>query len=91
MLLQSSLSPLSSNHSPLTTNMTLLPALPQAWQDGEVSGLCARGGYTVDMVWQAGKVSSARITSKTGGKLIISLNGKTKTIYFKPGQTKTLK
>ena len=49
----------------------LLPALPDAWQDGEVKGLCARGGFVVDMSWQQGKLRKAVIKSKLGGTLRI--------------------
>ena len=35
----------------------LLPVLPPAWPEGEVSGLRARGGSTVSIRWQKGRVT----------------------------------
>ena len=47
----------------------LLPALPDAWKNGEVKGLQARGAFTVDMKWQEGTLLEAVINSKIGGVL----------------------
>lgn len=45
----------------------LLPALPKAWKDGKMTGLVARGAYSVDLLWANGKLSTSRIVAgKTG-------------------------
>lgn len=49
----------------------LLPALPDEWRSGKVTGLKARGGFTVDMEWKGGELLAARIKSGLGGKLRI--------------------
>jgi alpha-L-fucosidase 2 len=54
----------------------LLPALPEAWKNGSVKGLCARGGYVIDMTWKDGQVTELQIYGKHSGKVTVRYNGK---------------
>ncbi|AEI50597.1 glycoside hydrolase family 95 protein [Runella slithyformis] len=50
-----------------TGEISLLPALPDAWPKGSVRGLKARGNFDVDIRWEAGKLTQASIVSPLGG------------------------
>jgi len=47
--------------------LSLLPALPRAWPDGQVRGLRARGGFEIAMTWNAGRLTAAAVHSNRGG------------------------
>lgn len=50
----------------------LLPALPcSRWEKGSVKGLVARGAFEVDMDWDGGELTTAKVTSRIGGNLRI--------------------
>jgi len=68
----------------------LLPALPKAWPEGKVTGLCARGGFTVDIEWKDGKVVSANLHNLQGNPCSVKINGTTKTIPAAKGETTKL-
>ena len=57
--------------------VTLLPALPpdKDWQTGSFSGLCARGGVSVDCEWRDGKVVSFALHGKAGETRKVRVNG----------------
>jgi alpha-L-fucosidase 2 len=65
----------------------LLPALPSAWTTGSVKGLRARGGYTVSIAWQGGKLASAEITAARDGLLRIGCTTADELKLFAPDGT----
>ena len=64
----------------------LLPALPDAWSQGHVSGLRARGGFIVSINWNDGKITSAEIKSTIGGKLVVRTEDGEQEFETKPGE-----
>jgi alpha-L-fucosidase 2 len=70
--------------------INLLPALPSAWKDGTVRGLCARGGFEVDIAWKVGVLDSATIHSTLGGPCRVRYNGKEVVLQTRKGQNITL-
>jgi alpha-L-fucosidase 2 len=55
----------------------LLPALPDAWKNGSVKGLCARGGFEVNIIWENGRLVSAVVQSNAGEPCEVAYRGRT--------------
>ena len=71
-------------------DIVLLPALPKAWPAGRVSGLCARGGFEVDIAWQDGKLVEAAIHSRLGSPCKVRYGGKTADLKIPAGGAGTI-
>lgn len=74
-----------------TGQIELLPALPSAWPDGAVTGLRARGGYEVSLVWSQGKLTTATIRNISAtAPVTVHYGNQTKTITLAPGELQKL-
>ena len=71
--------------------ISLLPALPESWSDGHVSGLRARGGIEIAFGWRAGEVEDLVIESKNGIQLILRYNNSTDEINLSAGEKRSIK
>ena len=68
----------------------LLPALPDAWGDGHVSGLRARGNFEISESWQSGALTEVTITSNSGSTCNVTYGDKSVSFPTVAGQTYTL-
>jgi alpha-L-fucosidase 2 len=63
----------------------LLPALPSAFADGEVKGICARGGFELNISWKQGRLQQTELRSKAGKTAVLRYGGKQIKIETRPG------
>ena len=70
-----------------TGDIELLPALPAAWATGSVSGLRARGGFTVDLKWDKQKLKAVKITSRTKRRIKLIYNETSKEVSLDANQS----
>ncbi|MEI8195155.1 MAG: glycoside hydrolase family 95-like protein, partial [Phycisphaerae bacterium] len=70
-----------------TGEIELLPALTSAWPNGSVRGLLARGGFTVDLQWQSGRLVNVTLYSRPaeGGPCTLRYGKFTRTLDTAPG------
>jgi alpha-L-fucosidase 2 len=66
--------------------LNLLAALPKAWPAGKVTGLRARGGFTVDIAWNDGQLTEARIASTIAGPVTVRSGGRSAEFKTTAGQ-----
>jgi len=65
----------------------ILPALPKAWANGNVTGLRARGGFEVDITWRDGQLVNTTIHSLNGNPIRLRYGNTAKVVNSKKGQT----
>ncbi|MGN7988780.1 glycoside hydrolase family 95 protein [Pedobacter sp. 22226] len=65
----------------------VLPALPDAWKNGSVSGLVSRGGFSFDITWKEGKITKLTVHSALGGNCRLRLPN---TLRYVKGATPAL-
>jgi alpha-L-fucosidase 2 len=68
-----------------TGEVHLLPALPQAWKDGSVKGLMARGGIEVAMKWRGGHLELAELHTRRAGVYKVRYGEKVVDVAAAPG------
>ena len=73
-----------------TGSIDLLPALPKEWPSGMVKGLRARGGFTMDIQWENGKLISATIYSSAGNDCHLQYGGIIRDIKLQSGKSITV-
>lgn len=68
----------------------LLPALPNAWKEGFITGLCAKGNFEVSIFWKDNQLNKAIITSHTGIPCVVRYGDKTLTFPTEKGKKYTI-
>jgi alpha-L-fucosidase 2 len=62
------------------SSIDILPALPDAYPTGSIYGVCARGGFELDLAWENMKLTNITVSSKAG--MLCKLKYQNKSIEF---------
>ena len=65
----------------------LLPALPDAWKEGSINGICAKGNFEVSIAWENNQLKEATVTSKAGTPCTIKYGDQTLSFKTQKGQS----
>lgn len=63
----------------------VLPALPAAWPTGQVRGLRARGGHTVDITWRDGRPETVVLHAAVAGSVRLAYGNRQRTVRVRAG------
>lgn len=66
--------------------LDLLPALPSTWDTGSLTGIRARGGFTVNIEWETGRLKEAEIVADKSSLCKIRYNGSVKEVFIEKGK-----
>ncbi|QCR22121.1 glycoside hydrolase N-terminal domain-containing protein [Pontibacter sp. SGAir0037] len=67
----------------------LLPALPAAWTQGYIYGICARGGFEADLDWENGQLKQVKVLSRLGNACQLRYGDKVISFKTQKGKTYT--
>jgi alpha-L-fucosidase 2 len=68
----------------------VLPALPTAWRNGNIHGICARGGFVFDIDWNDGKLSALSMVARMSGDCRVRYGAKVITLKCDEGKSYNL-
>jgi alpha-L-fucosidase 2 len=68
-------------------NIELLPALPTALPNGDIKGICARGGFVLNFNWKNGQLQHVQVLSKAGEVCRLQYHGQIISFNTQKGKT----
>lgn len=68
-------------------DILLLPALPDAWSEGSIEGICARGGYEISLAWSGHKLQRVNIKGRKGGLVKLHYKTESREVMMKENES----